>query len=191
MKMINLHSIKNYCERFWFTLNVVNLRNALMDYFRQEGINCKLEEGHVNFEYSDYDFNAEFKVFEEYAECIIESNYEDDDYENLEEKTKGLLADQVNIDEDNHCIVKAYNDVVEVKTFFYFTQTTMMLKIFSDRLNELVDSLERLDKIITNKKKEYRAFKSRRIGFYIETVDSNKSEKKDDFEIAAKAKKSE
>ena len=42
MKMVNLHSIKNYCECFWFTPNVVNLRIALMDYFRQEGIKCKL-----------------------------------------------------------------------------------------------------------------------------------------------------
>ena len=126
MKMVNLRNIKNYCERFWFTPNVVNLRIALMDYFRQEGIKCKLEDGHVNFNYGDYEFNAEFKVFEDYAECIIELDYEDDDYENLEVKDKALLADQVNIREDNHCVVKAYNDVVEVKTFFYFTNTKMI-----------------------------------------------------------------
>lgn len=187
MKMVNLHSIKNYCERIWFTPNVVNLRIALMDYFRQEGIKCKLEDGHVNFDYGDYEFNAGFKVFDNYAECIIESDYEDDDYENLEVRDKALLADQVNIGEENHCLVKAYDDVVEVKTFFYFTHTKMMLEIFCDRLNELVGSLRKLDEVLTAKKNEYRAFKSRRVGFYIETDESEETEEEDDFEIAAKA----
>ena len=187
MKMVNLQSIKNCCERFWFTPNVVYLRIALMDYFRQEGIKCKLEDGHVNFDYGDYEFDAEFKVFEDYAECIIESNCEDDDYENLEVKDKALLADQVNIGKDNHCVVKAYNDVVEVKTFFYFTNTKMMLKIFCERLNELVGSLRQIDEVLADKKNEYRAYKSRRVGFYIETEDHEESEEEDDFEIAAKA----
>lgn len=188
MKMVNLHSIKNYCERFWFTPDVVSLRIALMDYFRQEGIKCKLEDGHVNFDYGDYEFNVGFKVFEEYAECIIESSCEDDDYENLEAKEKALLADQVNIREDNHCIVKAYNDVVEVITFFYFTNTKMMLRIFCDRLNELVGSLRQIDEVMAVKKNEYKAYKSRRVGFYIETEDREESEEEDDFEVAAKAR---
>lgn len=188
MKMVNLHSIKNYCERFWFTPDVVSLRIALMDYFRQEGIKCKLEDGHVNFDYGDYEFNVGFKVFEEYAECIIESSCEDDDYENLEAKEKALLADQVNIREDNHCIVKAYNDVVEVMTFFYFTNTKMMLRIFCDRLNELVGSLRQIDEVMAGKKNEYKAYKSRRVGFYIETEDREESEEEDDFEVAAKAR---
>ena len=188
MKMVNLNSIKNYCERFWFTPNVVNLRIALMDYFRQEGIKCKLEDGHVNFDYGDYEFKAGFIVFENYVECIIESDYEDDDYENLEVREKALLADQVNIGKDDHCVVKAYNDVVEVKTFFYFTNTKMMLTIFCDRLNELVCSLRKIDEILTAKKDEYRAFKSRKVGFYIETENREESEEEDDFEIAAKAK---
>ena len=188
MKMVNLHSIKNYCERFWFTPDVVSLRIALMDYFRQEGIKCKLEDGHVNFDYGDYEFNVGFKVFEEYAECIIESSCEDDDYENLEAKEKALLADQVNIREDNHCIVKAYNDVVEVITFFYFTNTKMMLRIFCDRLNELVGSLRQIDEVMAGKKNEYKAYKSRRVGFYIETEDREESEEEDDFEVAAKVR---
>ena len=188
MKMVNLHSIKNYCERFWFTPNVVNLRIALMDYFRQEGIKCKLEEGHVNFDYGDYEFNAVFKVFDNYAECIIESDCEDEDYENLVVKEKALLVALVNIGEDNHCVVKAYDDVVEVKTFFYFTSTKMMLKIFCERLNELIGSLRQLDKVLTDKKNESREFKPRRIGFYIETEDREESEEEDDFKIVAKAR---
>ena len=188
MKMVNLHSIKNYCERFWFTPDVVSLRIALMDYFRQEGIKCKLEDGHVNFDYGDYEFNVGFKVFEEYAECIIESSCEDDDYENLEAKEKVLLADQVNIREDNHCIVKAYNDVVEVITFFYFINTKMMKRIFCDRLNELVGSLRQIDEVMAGKKNEYKAYKTRRVGFYIETEDREESEEEDDFEVAAKAR---
>ena len=188
MKTINLNSIKNYCERFWFTPDVVSLRIALLDYFRQEGIKCKLEDGHVNFDYGDYEFNVVFKVFEEYAECIIESSCEDDDYENLEAKEKALLADQVNIREDNHCIVKAYNDVVEVITFFYFTNTKMMLRIFCDRLSELVGSLRQIDEVMAGKKNEYKAYKSRRVGFYIETEDREESEEEDDFEVAAKAR---
>ena len=186
MKMVNLQSIKNYWERFLFTPNVVCLRIELMNYFLQEGIKCKLEDGHVKFDYGDYKFNAEFKAFEDYAECIIESNCEDDDYENLEVKDKALLADQVNIREDNHCVVKAYNDVVDVKTFFYFTNSKMMLEIFCDRLSELVGSLRQLDELLTDKKNEYRAYKSRRVGFYIEKEDSEESEE-DDFEVAAKA----
>lgn len=188
MKMINLHSIKSYCERFWFTPNVVNLRIALMDYFRQEGIKCKLEDGHVNFDYGDFEFNAVFKLYDNYVECIIESNCEDEDYQNLGDKEKALLADRVNINEDNHCVVIAYNDVVEVKTFFYFTNTKMMLEIFCERLNELVSSLRQLDEILSGLKKESREIKPRRIGFYIETDDSEESEEEDDFAIVAKAK---
>ena len=186
--MINLHSIKNYCERFWFTPNVVNLRISLMDYFRQEGIKCKLEDGHVNFDYNGYEFNAGFKVFDNYAECIIESNYEDEDYENLEVKEKALLADRVNISEDNHCVVKAYNDVVEIKTFFYFTHTEIMLEIFCARLIELIGSLRQLDEILSGMKNEAREIKPRRIGFYIETDDNEEPDEEDDFEIVAKAK---
>ena len=188
MKMVNLQSIKNYWERFLFTPNVVCLRIELMNYFFQEGIKCKLEDGHVNFDYGDYKFNAEFKAFEDYAECIIELDYEDDDYENLEVKDKALLADQVNIREDNHCVVKAYNDVVEVKTFFYFTNTKMMRTIFCERLNELVSSLRQIDEVLADKKNEYRAYKSRRVGFYIETENREDSEEEDDYEIAAKAR---
>ena len=189
--MVNFHSIKSYCERFWFNLNVVNLRIALMDYFRQEGIKCKLEEGHVNFDYGGYEFNAEFKVFEDYAECIIESDCENEDYENLEAKEKALLVAQVNISEDNHCVVKAYNDVVEVKTFFYFTHTKMMLEIFCERLNELNDSLRQLDEQKKKKKNEAKAYKPRRIGFYIEKEELEESEEEDDFEVAAKARKTD
>lgn len=146
-----------------------------------------LKDGHVNFDYGDYEFDAEFKVFEDYAECIIESNREDDDYDNLEVKDKALLADQVNIREDNHCVVKAYNDVVEVKTFFYFTNTKMMLRIFCDRLYELVGSLRQIDEVLADKKNEYRAYKNRRVGFYIETEEREEYEEEDDFEVAAKA----
>ena len=121
--------------------------------------------------------------------CIIESNCEDDDYENLEAKEKALLADQVNIGKDDHCVVKAYNDVVEVKTFFYFTNTKMMQRIFCDRLNELVGSLRQIDEVLADKKNEYRAYKSRRVGFYIETENREESEEEGDFEVAAKARK--
>ena len=189
MKMVNLHSIKNYCERFWFTPNVVNLRIALMDYFRQEGIKCKLEDGQVNFDYGDYEFDAEFKVFEDYAECIIESMCEDDDYEKLDVKEKTFIADKVNIGEMNHCVTRAYDNTVAVHTSFYFSNTEMMLTIFCDRLNELVSSLRQLDEVLTDKKNEYKAFKSRKVGFYIETYESEESEEDDDFEIAAKARK--
>ena len=64
----------------------------------------------------------------------------------------------------------------------------MMLTIFCDRLYELVSSLRQLDELLTVKKNEYNAFKSRRVSFYIETDYSEKSEE-EEFEIAAKASK--
>lgn len=64
----------------------------------------------------------------------------------------------------------------------------MMLRIFCERLNELVGSLRQLDDVLTEKKNEYRAYKSRRVGFYIETENREESEEEDDFEIAAKTK---
>lgn len=196
MKKINLHSIKNCCERFWFAPNVIKLRIALMNYFRQEGIKCKLKDSQVNFDYDKYEFDAEFKVFDGFTECIIESIYEDDDYEKLDVKEKTFIADKVNTEEVNHCVTRAYNNTVEVHTSFYFTNTEMMLTIFCDRLSELVSSLKQLDKVLKDKKDDYKAFKSQRVGFYIETDDceededddDEESEEDDDFEIAAKAK---
>ena len=40
---------------------------------------------------------------------------------------------------------------------------------------------------MTNKKNEYRAYKTRRVGFYIETEDREESKEEDDFKVAAKA----
>ena len=65
----------------------------------------------------------------------------------------------------------------------------MMLRIICERLNELVGSLRQIDEVLADKKNEYRACKSRRVGFYIETEDREESEEEDDFEVAAKARK--
>ena len=64
----------------------------------------------------------------------------------------------------------------------------MMLTIFCDRLNELVGSLRQIDEVMAGKKNEYKAYKTRRVGFYIETEDREESEEEDDFEVAAKAR---
>lgn len=142
----------------------------------------------MNFDHGDYKFDAEFKAIENYAECIIESMCEDKDYDNLDVKDKNFIADKVNVEEVNHYITRAYDNTVVVHTSYYFSNTEMMLTIFCDRLYELVSSLRQLDELLTVKKNEYNAFKSRRVGFYIETDYSEKSEE-EEFEIAAKASK--
>ena len=165
---------------FWKSLSFIGnhckMRNALMKFLHEEGLKCKLEDGIVIFEYNECNFIAEFNIQEDYAECEISYCSCADDYGALDIKDKTFIADKVNTDKENHCVVLAYNDKLKLRTSFYFTNKRMMLDLFSIHFEELTDSLESTLEIACDKIECQKAYKNRRIGF---NVDSNDSSSRD------------
>ena len=155
----------SFWKSLFFVGNHCKMRKALMKYLQEEGLKCKLEDGIIIFEFNECNFIAEFNVHEGYVECEISYCCGDEDYEALDIKDKTFIADKVNTDKENHCIVLAYNDNLKLCTSFYFTNKHMMLDLFSSHFDELTDSLETVFEIVCEKIKYHKAHKNQRIGF--------------------------
>lgn len=176
MRVSRLRRMTGFWKSLSFIGNHCKMRNALMKFLHEEGLKCKLEDGIVIFEYNECNFIAEFNIQEDYAECEISYCSCADDYGALDIKDKTFIADKVNTDKENHCVVLAYNDKLKLRTSFYFTNKRMMLDLFSIHFEELTDSLESTFEIACDKIECQKAYKNRRIGF---NVDSNDSSSRD------------
>ena len=139
-----------------------------MKYLHEEGLKCKLEDGIVIFEFNECNFIAEFTIHERYAECEISYCCGDDDYEALDMQDKTFIADKINTEKENHCVTVAYNDVLRLRTSFYFTNKRMMLDLFSQHFEELTDSIETAFDVAHEKIEHHKTHKNRKIGFNAE-----------------------
>ena len=165
MRVGKLRKMTGFWKGLFFMGNQCKMRKALMKFLHEEGLKCKLEDGIVIFEFNECNFIAEFYIHDRYAECEISYCCGDDEYESLDIHDKTFVADKVNTDMENHCIVLAYNDNLKLRTSFYFTNKRMMLDLFSLHFEELTDSLKTVLEIVCEKIERQKAYKNRRIGF--------------------------
>ena len=168
MRIGKLRKMTGFWKSLFFMGNHCKMRQALINYLQEEGLKCKLKDGIVFFQFNESDFIAEFNVHKDYAECEITYCCGDDDYEALDIQDKTFIGDKVNTDKENHCVAIAYNDVLKLRTSFYFTNKRMMLDLFSSHFEELTDSIETAVDIVCEKIEHHKTYKNRRIGFNTE-----------------------
>ena len=62
------------------------MRQALISYLLEEGVEAKVEDGQVIFEFNESIFVVDFEMndnYSEYSECTINYKCEDEDYQKL------------------------------------------------------------------------------------------------------------
>lgn len=177
MRIGRLRKVTDLGKSLFFKGNQFKMRKALMRFLHEEGLKCKLEDGVIIFQFNECNFIAEFYIHDGYAECEISYCCGDDEYESLDMQDKTFVADKVNIEMDNHCIVLAYNDELKLRTSFYFTNKRMMLDLFSQHFEELTGSLKTVLEIVCEKIERQKAYKNRRIGFNAEPANPPLNEK--------------
>lgn len=171
MKTGKLRRTTGFWKSLFFVGNQCKMRKALMDFLHEEGLKCELEDGVVFFDFNENHYYAEFNLLDDYAECVISYDCSDENYEALEMLDKTFIADKVNTDKLNHCIVLAFNDNLKVQTSFYFMNKRMLLDLFSLHFEELTDSVELAVEIACDKMEQHKTYRSRRIGFNVEPCD--------------------
>lgn len=185
MRIGHLRKVTGFCKSLRFTGNVCKMRAALVKYLTEEGIACKIADGVVFFTFDEKTYTAEFRLDDDYPECEIYYEVEDEDYKNFELYDKTYVSAKVNGDMENHCIVYTFNDCMVVSTSYYFNSKQMMLDLFGKHFCDMTESLDLTLKIISKKKKR-NEHKERRIGF---TIDHHKQpeQNSDNIQIVAKA----
>jgi len=185
MRISSLHKGSGFWNHFTFMGNVCKMRTELSSYLNNEGVECKIEDGLCIFKYDDYNFVASIDLHKEYAECKIEFQCEDEDYEKLDIDEKTFIADKVNTDLENHCIALSFNDSVKSVTSFYFTSKSMMFELFSQHFKELTETTDLMLSLVKDKIDDFKENQGHRIGFYSNSSETNHQK---DSQVAAKAR---
>lgn len=183
MKTVRLRKATSFWRSLFFVGNICKMRKSIMNYLSEEGLKCELTDGDVVFEFNERHFIASFVIYEDYAECLITYQCEDEEYKKLSMADKTFVADKVNTDLENHATVYAFNDSIRVSTSFYFTSKSMMLNLFSNHFEELTSSLDEAIEITCNKMDEQKRLQGRKIGF---NVSEDNDLTSDNQEIAAR-----
>ncbi len=135
--MAILSKVTGFWDGFSFVKNVKKMREALIEYFKEEGIACEIKDGSLLFEYDECHYTVNFAAGDDYAECGIIYSIEDEAYTALELGDKTFIAAKTNNEVDNHAIVYVYNESIKLASTFYFTSKKMMLELFIKHFNEL------------------------------------------------------
>ena len=175
MRIGNLRKTTGFWKSLFFMGNVCKMRQTLISYLLEEGMNAKVEDGQIIFEYNESLFVVDFEMNEHYSECIINFKCEDDEYESLTTNDKTYIADKVNTDKENHATVYTFNDSFNVSTSFYFCNKQMMLDLFRIHFRDMTESVDMTIDIVTDKIEE-KKHRTRKIGFYTHEVYDNNSE---------------
>ena len=168
MKTGRLRQMNGFWRSLSFIGNECKMRNALMEYLKEEGLKCQLEDGIVIFDYNESHYSTHFQVHDGFAECEICYETSAEDYGALELSDKTFIADKTNTEVNNHCKVLAFDDSLRIETSFYFTNKRMMINLFSHHFDELNESLSVALDIACGKVDAHKANKSRCIGFVAE-----------------------
>lgn len=175
MKTGRLRKVTGFWKNLTFTGNMCRMRSALSEYLQEEGVKNYIEDGMVVFDFDGDHFCVMFCIDKGYPECEITYLMEDDDYKSLDIQDKTYIADKVNTDIENHCVVYAFNDNIRVSTSFYFTGKKMMLTLFSEHFQELTESVALALDIIRSKITNHNDRKGRRIGFNMDNQQSEET----------------
>lgn len=186
MRIFKLHKVTGFWKSLSFKSNICKIRKALSNYLTEEGIDNRIEDGLVVFKFDDSHFLVEFKIEDDYPECIITYQIEDQDYESLDVSDKTYIADKVNTDNQNHCVVYTFSDSIILKTTFYFTNRQMMLDLFSQHFVELTENRNLTLNIAQQKIDEHKELGERRIGFNVDITNQQKQQSEEE-KVVAKA----
>ena len=183
MKIGNLRKTTGVWKSLFFMGNVCKMRQALISYLLGEGVEAKVEDGQVIFEFNESIFVVDFEMNDNYSECTINYKCEDEDYQKLNMSDKTFIADKVNTEHENHAMVYTFNDSFVIHTYFYFCNKQMMLELFRSHFHDMTESLELTINIVTDKIEEKKN-RTRRIGFFTQAEEQNNSES-NALEVAA------
>jgi len=186
MRTCRLGKATSFWKSLFFMGNVCKMRKCLKGYLEEEGLKCEIVDGDVKFEFNDCRFTTSFILNDGYSECLISYRCGNDDYEKLNIADKTFIADKVNTEMQNHAIIYAFNESIQVSTSFYFSSKRMMIDLFSKHFEELTESLNEAIDIVHSKMEEQKKVQSRRIGFCIESYEHEDAEP-DLNQVAAKA----
>ena len=165
MRAGRLCKMTGFWKGLFFMGNQRKMSKALIKHLREEGVGCRLENDVIIFEFGDCNFVVAFILHEDCAECVMSYSCGEDKYEALDMPDKTFIADNANVENENHCVAVAYNDVLVVRTSFYFTSKRMMLGLFSRHFEELIESVRTALGLVYEKISRQKAYKNRTIGF--------------------------
>lgn len=185
MKSGRLRKVVSFWKSMFFMGNVYKMRKSLMEYLREEGLDCEVKDGEILIKYSESYFTASINENAGYNECIIMYRCQDEDYAKLEIHEKAYMADKVNTDQDNHAMVQAYDEILYISTSFYFTSKKMLLNLFAIHFEELTDCLDEAADILSLKIEKNKKNQARRIGFNVESYKQQESQP-NETQVAAK-----
>lgn len=172
MKIGRLRKATSIWRRLSFMGNICKMRKSMMSYLTEEGLKCELVDGEVAFEFCGSNFSASFSISDNYAECTIGYCCKDEDYKKLGKNDKALVANRVNTVMENRATVYAFKDRIEASTSYYFTSKKMMIDLFSKHFEDLTASLNEAMDMACAMMDKQKKVRSRRIGFYTETIKS-------------------
>ncbi len=182
MSICKFNKVNGFWESMSFTQNPFKMRMALSDYLFKEGLKCSIEDGLCYIEYEEHQYKAIFSPHNNFAECLILLQIENDDYDSLDLSDKTYIADKVNVDLTNHCKVYAFNNGIKINTSFYFTNKKMMLDLFGEHFAEMTETIDLTTEIVNYSIVEHKENCGRKIGFTTSCSDS-----KSEVKVAAKA----
>ena len=140
MSICKFNQVKGFWKSMSFTRNPFKMRKVLSDFLFKEGLKCNIEDGLCYIEYEKHQYKVFFCQHNNYAECIILFDEDNDDYNSLGISDKTYIADKANTDLENHCKVYAFNNGIKINTSFYFTNKKMMLDLFGEHFAEMTEN---------------------------------------------------
>ena len=165
MSICKFNKVNGFWESMSFTQNPFKMRIALSDFLFKEGLKCSIEDGLCYIEYEGHQYKAILSPHNNFAECIILLQIENEDYNSLDLSDKTYIADKVNTDLANHCKVYAFNDSIKVTTSFYYTNKKMLLDLFSEHFAEMTETIDLTTEIVNDSIVEHKDNCNRKIGF--------------------------
>lgn len=186
MGALRLRKVTGFWKSLFFMGNVCKMRKSLIAYLQEEGLECEVKNGHIQFVYNDNTFHTILSINEfGYGECTIIYQCTEDRYERLEDGCKALIAANVNAVMANHTTTYALEEVVHVSTSFYFNSKHMLLDLFAIHFEEIANAIGEFSKVYSSINEEQETTKTRQIGF---TANSEKHTEPQDYETKVAAR---
>ena len=101
-----------FLEKMFFKNNVNKIRQTIIGYLKEEGIETELTDGVIIVILDELHYGIHFDLENDYPKCNIVFGLKSEDYETLELYQKTFIADKVNTDGEHLSVVRAYKDSI-------------------------------------------------------------------------------
>lgn len=149
--MTNLEPTKDHLwSHFTFINNVPKMRNALLKYLAVEGVEGEVDDGDVVFCHDETTYRANFDTYKGYAEIHLIFELGGKELTHIDPRTLALMANSLNSRlVENHTKAASGEGVIVISNSFFFTSRKMMLNVFLDQFNEMVEAVKALYSILS------------------------------------------